>query len=254
MQHVWKDALVLLFLLGYSLLVCHVMQSGSTHQTLTRAASAVHATSSELAGSVSKHVLPCTIAFSGLNTLHEAAKGIETKSTNDFVASVNNQLLFTYSSSYEKVVNGRKRKSDMSVEDEVETVLKPLGSKVDIKQKDDTKLVLVYLLRDLKGPNNERLVQSVVVAHQKLRPSDAEPRVIIAARLVSGVPIPLGKLKAALRECWADGALTIEHDSSLLSSFDLPLSEEGRLSAEIGHEPLRLVTALPRPPVVAAAT
>jgi hypothetical protein len=228
------------------------MQSGSAHQTLTRAASAVHATDSELTGSVSRHVLPQTIAFSGLNTLHEAAKSVDGKSTSDFVAAVNNELLFTYSSAYEKAINGKKRKSDMSVEDEVETVLKPLRSKVDVKQQAEAKVVLVYLLRDLKGPNHERLVQSVVVAHQKLRASDAEPKVIIAVRLASGVPIPLGKLKAALRECWADGALTIEQESSLLSSFDLPLSEEGRLSAEIGHKPLRLVTALPRPPAAAA--
>jgi hypothetical protein len=220
------------------------MNNHTDHDTLARVAVSVRATSSELRATVSRHVLPRTIAFSALHTLHEAAKGIAGKSSNDFVAVLQDELIFTYASNYERISNG-KRKSEMGVEDDVERMIKTLANKVDVEQVSKAREVAVRLLRDLKGTNHERLVQSVVLAHQKLRSTDTEARVIIAARMVSGVPIPVGKLKGALGDCWQDGALTIEASSELVSSFNLPVSEEGSIAHTLGHKALRLVTAVP---------
>jgi hypothetical protein len=239
-----NDSLVLLALLLYSFGISLLMSQNSDHENLTRAAHAVRAASSELKGSVSKHVMPETIAFTAVHTLHEAAKGLAGKSHCDFLTVRQEQLIFSYACNYEKTTNG-KRKHEMGVEEDVEKMLQPLSNKVDIEQSAKAKEVAVRLLRDLKGTNHERLVQSVVIAHQKLRVNDANPRVIIAARMASGVPIPVGKLKGALGDCWADGALTIDNSSELVSSFELPVSEQGKIAEQLGHRSLRLVTALP---------
>jgi hypothetical protein len=239
-----NDSLVFIVLLVYSLGIHLLMNRGGEHDILARAASAVRATSSELNGSVSKHVLPDTIAFTALHALHEAAKGVAGKSHCDFLTVRLDQMIFSYAGNYEKLGNG-KRKNEMGVEEDVEKMMQPLVNKVDLAQIVRAKEVAVRLLRDLKGTNHERLVQSVVIAHQKLRATDAEPRVIIAARMASGVSIPVGKLKGALGDCWADGALTIDDSSELVSSFSLPVSEEGQIAEQLGHKALRLVTAVP---------
>ena len=244
MKALFVDSLVLFALFLYSFGICFLMSQGGEHEKLTRVASAVHATSSELKGSVSRHVLPDTISFSALHTLHEAAKALAGKSHCDFLTVRLDQLIFSYAGNYEKLGNG-KRKHETGVEEDVEKLMQPLVNKVALAQSTKTKEVAVRLLRDLKGANNERLVQSVSIAHQKLRPTDSEPRVIIAVRMASGLSIPVGKLKGALGDCWADGALTVDNSSELVSSFSLPMSEEGQLYEQLGHKALRLVTAVP---------
>lgn len=222
------------------------MCNAAEHSALMSAATSVRATSSELSASgVSRHVLPPTVAFSALNTLHEAAKATSGRASSDFIAVLQDDLLFTYASNYERKGNG-KRKGDMCVEDEVDQIMKPLKNKVDAPQASTARAVIVRLMRDLKGVNGELIVQSLVVVYQKLRPSDVGERVVIAARLMSAVPIPIGRLKGALGECWIDGAVTTDEDSELFGTFELPLSEEGKIARSLGHRTLRLITAVPR--------
>jgi hypothetical protein len=123
--------------------------------------------------------------------------------------------------------------------------MKPLVNKVDVGHASKARAVIVRLLRDLKGTNQERIVQSLVVVYQKLRPSDTGESVVIAVRLASGVAIPIGKLKGALGECWSDGALTTEEYSELFVTFELPFTESGKIAQELGHRSLRLITAVP---------
>lgn len=251
-----SDLLVFAILLAWAFLCSNVMSTTeastieSAHSALLQAAQSVRVTRSSINGNVSKHVLPSTIAFSTINALHEAAKSISGKSNCDFVAVSDNELLFTYVNTFEKSANGKRKR--LHAEDDVDGSLKTLEGRVNITDMANAREVLVRLLRDLHGPNQETLVQSIAVAHQKLRMSDAEPRVIIAARLASGIAIPVGKLKNALGKCWDDGALTTDEDSDLLRSFNLPESAEGILSRELGHRSLRMVTAIPN--VVAAQT
>jgi hypothetical protein len=184
--------------------------------------------------------------------MHEAAKSLAGKSSNDFLTVVNNELIFSYAGTHEKMTS-RKRKIETSMEEDVDRVLKGVASRVGSAESDKAREVTVRMLRDLKGTHQERLVQSVVIEHRKLRPSDPGPKVIIAARLASGVPIPIGKLKAALGDCWADGAVSTDSSSELFSSLALPMSEEGILAERLGHASLRLVTALPDDPERAVA-
>jgi hypothetical protein len=239
------DSLVIIALFIYAGLYHVVMSHKSEHESLTKAALSVRATSSELIGNVSRHVLPTNVAFKDLNILHEAVKSVSDKSSNDFLTVIKDELIFSYSHSYEKSVDG-KRKSDMAVEDEVTKMMSSLPEKVDSEQLTKARGVIVRLLRDMKGTQHESLVQSVLLSYQKLRSVDENPRLVIAVRLASGVPIPVGKLKGALGVCWQDGAITIDDSSDLLSSFKLPVTEEGKLAMEqLGHKPIRLVTAVP---------
>ena len=134
----------------------------------------------------------------------------------------------------------------MSAEDEVDRALRPLLTKVDESDIRRARDVVVALLSQLRGTEKERLIQSVLLSYQKLCSSDTKPRVIIAARMASGVPIPVAKLKAALGECWKDGVFTIDDTSDLMKSFELPMSEEGAIAKELGHRALKMVTSLPR--------
>jgi hypothetical protein len=219
--------------------------SDAGHSVLTSTAASVRATSSELcANGVSKHVLPTTVSFSLLNTLHDAAKGVSGKSSSDFLAVMSDHLLFSYASNHERKGNG-KRKRDIDVEEEVDKIMKALTNKVDVAQASSARAVVVRLLRDLKGTNQERIVQSLVVVYRKLRPSDTGERVVIAVRLASGIPIPIGRLKGALGTCWGDGALSVDDECEMFRSFDLPFSEEGTIARALGHRSLRLITAVP---------
>lgn len=243
-MRILDDSLVLLGLFLYAAMYHAVMSETPEHALLARTAQLVRATSSELRGTVSRHVLPSTVAFKDIHTLHEAAKSISGKSSNDFLTVLQDELIYSYANSYEKANNG-KRKSDMGVEDEVDNMMKALPEKVGLDQRNKAREVVVRLLRDLKGTQNERLVQSVLLSHQKLRPTDVDASLVIAARMASGVPIPVGKLKGALGVCWKDGAVTTDDSSELLSSFNLPVSEEGDIALALGHKALRIVTALP---------
>ena len=238
-----KDSLVLLVLFVYTA-TYYAMSKETEHDTLTRAAIAVRATSSQIKGAVSRHVLPETIAFSALQTLHQAAKNIANKSSNDFLTALHDELIYSYADSYEKE-NRVKRKGEMGVEEEVDGLMRSLPDAVDVVSRTKAREVVVRLLRDLKGTQHERLVQSVLVSHQKLHSTDACPRLVIAARMLSGVPIPVGKLKGVLGDCWTDGAITIDEGAELLSLLKLPVAEEGILARTLGHRALRLVTAVP---------
>jgi hypothetical protein len=243
------DSLIIVTLLLYCYITASSlsMDHDSAHESLAKAAASVRATSSELKGTVSRHVLPDTISFGALNTLHEASKKIADKSSNDFIAVWHDKLVFSYAISYEKpsTISG-KRKSEAEVEEQVDSIM----AAKDLQTPKNEQLavareVVVRLLRDLKGTQHERLVQSVMVSHRRLKSTDNEPRVVVAARLESGIAVPVAKLKSILGTCWKDGAITINNTSELFSEYALPLSDEGAITETLGHKSLRLVTAVP---------
>lgn len=221
------------------------MSYTSEHEALTRAAASVRATSSELRGTVSRHVLPKTTTFKDLHVLHETVKHVSGKTSNDFLTVLKNELVYSYANNYEKKINTRKRKSVIAVDDDVDKMMKGLPENIDLKQRTYARNLVVRLLQDLKGTQDENLVQSVMLSNQKLRSTDNDTRLVIASRLLSAVPIPLGKLVTVLGECWKDGAVTIDEDSEFLQSFTLPVSEEGNIAMKLGHSSLRFVTAVP---------
>eukprot|EP00966_Prymnesium_polylepis_P104231 2413921-Prymnesium_polylepis.1 len=92
------------------------------HSTLLRVAQSARVTNSSVSGNVSKHVLPSTVAFASLNTLHDTAKSIAGKVTCDFDAVSYTDLLFTYANTFEKGTNGKRKRSN--AEDDVDGSLK----------------------------------------------------------------------------------------------------------------------------------
>jgi len=112
------------------------------------------------------------------------------------------------------------------------------------------------LLRAVRGPAGEELFEacglSMAVAQQTVASATApaanlsnqRPRLIIAARLATGVPVPLLKLRRALGECFKDGMITTDA-SALGPAYQLPLSAAGQAVEETGQRSILLFAAVP---------
>jgi hypothetical protein len=198
---------------------------------------------SSLAAGRSVHKLPGTVSFRQLNTAHETTK--QSGYAVDYLGGVGPDLYFTAQRS-PPVSNGKtKRAREEEHEERVDTFLKPLKDKLSPDDLERARCLLVRLARDLKGSKHEPVLQNYGVSIRKLAASDAEPRVVIFARLHSGVAIGLSKLKGVLGDCWADGCVTTAEAASGVELGDLPYSEEAAAGIELGNRPLLVVTSLP---------
>jgi len=110
----------------------------------------------------------------------------------------------------------------------------------------ETRRILINVLT-LRGPGNERAIQSFGVYNRKLRSSDADKRLLIAVSIHAGVPVRLSALKRCLGSSWGDGILTTEEEIDGVGKISLPLTTEGSVSAEFGNRPITLVTAVAVP-------
>ena len=70
------------------------------------------------------------------------------------------------------------------------------------------------------------------------------PRLIVAARLAAGVPVPLLKLRSALGACFKDGMLTTDA-STLGPAYQLPLTAAGQAVENAGQRSILLFAAVP---------
>ena len=132
-------------------------------------------------------------------------------------------------------------------EDRVDATLKKFrdgGVSDDVLS--ETRRILIKVLA-LRGPGDERAIQSFGVYNRKLRSSDAEKRLLIAASIHAGVPVRLSALKRCLGDSWGDGILTTETEVDGIGKISLPLTTEGSVSAEFGNRAVTLVTAITVP-------
>ena len=133
--------------------------------------------------------------------------------------------------------------------------------------------VIEQLLRTVKGAHREEVVESCGLSmaagpHSSASSagsggggSSERPRLIIAARLSAGVPMPLLALKRALGPCFKDGMVTTQPES-LGPAYQLPLSAAGKAVEQAGQRSLLLFAAVPivavaaavAPPAAVAAT
>ena len=126
---------------------------------------------------------------------------------------------------------------------------------------DLAKATIEELLRAVRGPAGEELFEacglSLAVAQQTTASastgaagaagaptSSQRPKLIIAARLAAGVPVPLLKLKRALGSCFKDGMVTVDA-ASLGPSYQLPLSAAGQAVENGGQRSIVLFAAVP---------
>ena len=125
--------------------------------------------------------------------------------------------------------------------------------------------VIEQLLRTVKGAHREEVVESCGLSmaagpHSSASSagsggggSSERPRLIIAARLSAGVPMPLLALKRALGPCFKDGMVTTQPES-LGPAYQLPLSAAGKAVEQAGQRSLLLFAAVPILAVAAATT
>lgn len=226
------------------------------HASLAGAAKTEGCTKSVLTpGNVSVHTLPQTASFANLEALASACK------TTAYVATVGEDLVFSArlgpsageaqkDEEDEEQPRPAKRRRDTSAEeaDRVASArcrLAKSAPALSSEQLDVAQRVLTKLVRDLRGPNGEIVVQSYAILSKKLGVADAQPRVVVAARLNAGIELKVELLKSCLGACWADGLITTQPTLHGIGKVELPLSEEASAAAFFGNASMLLVTSAP---------
>lgn len=211
-----------------------------------------------VAGSVSTHKLPETTSFANLEALAKAAEKAES-----YVGTVEKDLVFSAhltpkASSTDDEDNApepppkkRRRFGGGGFDEDTLRVLAARerlaksapslpSEELDVAQK-----VLTKLVKDLRGPEGEIVVQSSAILGKKLGVSDSRPRVVVAARLNAGIEVNVRLLKECLGECWKDGLLTTLSTLHGIGKLELPLTDEASASAFFGNATVLLVTSVP---------
>ena len=193
----------------------------------------------------SKHKLPSTISFAQLSGLHDVARHWFAC---DFVGGVGNSMHFAarkvQPSQPQPAAVGRKRPRECDVESLIDASLATLRRRISEGIFERVHSIVVRLYRDLRGSQGELVVQNVGVQLRKLAPDDEFPRVVVFARLHSGIAISTSRLRSALGEAWADGVLSIEESVMGVGDEELALTSEARTSRDLGNLPLLMVFSL----------
>ena len=238
----------------------------AAHASLSAVALGKRCTESKLVGSVSRHTLPSTASFADVSAMLQAAKASAGNSLaqRSFLATLGSALVFSTSFVEEAPPTATppapppppptaaqgKRKRELC-EDQEEGVSKArrrlaAASGPDSQQElDVAQRVLTKLVRDLRGPNGEIVVQSYAILSKKLGVADSQPRVVVAARLNAGIELQVELLKSCLGACWADGLITTQPTLHGIGKLELPLSEEATAAAFFGNASMLLVTSVP---------
>ena len=87
---------------------------------------------------------------------------------------------------------------------------------------------LQSLLMQLKGPNQEEVVESWGLSASSPNGMAAgRPSLILSLRMSAGIPVPLSTLRRALGRSFNDGVVTTEQHAAGVQGFTLPITEQG---------------------------
>jgi len=209
---------------------------------------------------VSMHTLPETTSFANLEALAKAAEKAES-----YVGTVEKDLMFSAhltpkvapsttdddDDAPELPPKKRRRFGGGDFDDDTLRVLAARerlaksAPNLPSEELDVAQRVLTKLVKDLRGPEGEIVVQSSAILGKKLGVSDSRPRVVVAARLNAGIEINVHLLKECLGECWKDGLLTTLSTLHGIGKLELPLTDEASASAFFGNATILLVTSVP---------
>lgn len=238
----------------------------TAHDAIVAVAKRHNVETSTLSGTVSRHVLPETVSFQTLSSLHSAAKDANSiVRSYDFVATSGSELVFSVkfnlhigsNASATATASGSggggsgKRKRDIAdthclqVQNAIRKVNVGAGT-IPQSEIDIAETVLTRVVRDLRGPNGELLVESFGVFVRKLQEQDARASLVLAVRINSGLAVPVSQLKSALGLCWQDGVVSSQSSVMGILQTDLPLTDEGNASLLQGNSPMLIVTAVPK--------
>jgi hypothetical protein len=206
------------------------------------------------------HTLPETTSFANLEALAKAAEKAES-----YVGTVEKDLMFSAhltpkvapsttdddDDAPELPPKKRRRFGGGDFDDDTLRVLAARerlaksAPNLPSEELDVAQRVLTKLVKDLRGPEGEIVVQSSAILGKKLGVSDSRPRVVVAARLNAGIEINVHLLKECLGECWKDGLLTTLSTLHGIGKLELPLTDEASASAFFGNATILLVTSVP---------
>ena len=226
------------------------------HAELSQRATEVGATSSQLVGSVSRHVLPETVSFADLAKLHSHVKHSATRVPQfDFVTTSGDELVFSTRFDFVPTApvtppaRTAKRKRD-GVEERCDAIdaasrrLRRIHPEIPVSEYEVAETVLKSSISTLRGPHGEVLVQSCCVLAKKLRATDTRSSLVVAMRLNAGIPVPVTTLKRAMASCWHDGVVSSLATVMGVVETDLPLSDEGQASLDEGNRSMLVVTSV----------
>ena len=240
----------------------------SVHLHLRNAASILSGTDAALRNQVSSHKVKTPISFQALDTFCiNATKPGGTNASQLYLASLDGGPVISArlgaDSAPTQSGSKKKRGRDDAGERAEATCAKllrmsagPRKTQVELAQK-----TIEELLRNVRGPRGEEVFEACGVSVAPMATSQASasapvatgmrPRLIIACRLSSGIPLSLKALRMALGECFKDGMITTQPEK-LGPEYQLPLSETGRAVENQGQRSMLLFAAVPEK--VASAT
>lgn len=189
---------------------------------------------STLKNEISRHTMPSSVAFGALGqllTLVSEAKPdacvLLGTSAGDLVVSIKAESKTKKRPRQESDADERVKKSLAGLE----------GSAAELAA---VRLVVSNLFA-LSGTAGEPVLQGLTVERKSL---SGKRRYVLAARVHSGVALPLKNLKDALGSGWADGAVTMESSFASIGVTFPALSEEGKAAEEVGELSCVVVCAL----------
>lgn len=226
------------------------------HEQIAKVARLQNSEASKFNNGVSIHRMAQSISFSNMRAVLLAATGQESKT---FVGTMDGRIVLSVNFNYEpprtppQAARSKKRTRDPhedAVDHAVERVKRGLRSEDDVDEDmlSSARTALLCMLRQLRGANDESVVESWGLSYKKPEQPGAgagggaaRPRLILSARLTPGVPVPVPSLFQCLGvRCTSDGMLTTQDSTGLASGFSLPLSEEAKAAELHGQRALTL--------------
>lgn len=203
------------------------------HRSLTDLIHARGGKASTLKNDVSRHVLPPTISFSALGQILVLVKEADPDMT-VFVGTSTGNLVMTV----KKTETARKKKRGR--EDTGDLSKRIDGTKAELAELES----VLNSLNAILASAGEPAVQGTTVERRKLKSTDEESRIVLAARFHAGVAVPLASIKNAIGASWSDGAFTTEESFASMDVAFPALTEEGTAAKEVGELSFVVVTAL----------
>lgn len=236
------------------------------HADVLRSSEGLKVQRSALNGQVSVHTMKKTTTFSTLfqfqriaTNQHHGGRSFVGSIAGSLVLSINSGYGFSAASSSGGVEGKRskKRGRDTSEEDAERAVWKVRSSNAAASVTKASYAAAKQCVADmlkLRGAGGEVVVESWAVSVRTKGEWGATAEretLVLGARLVAGVALPLGALCAAVATC-RDGLLTVDTEK-VDAAFDLPLSDQGKAAQGSGQRSILLMAAVPHVPDPARA-
>ena len=220
--------------------------SDSHTRVSTAAATHLKATEHQLKSAVSSHRLSGSLSFRNINSFLEAVKVSDNlKAEQVFLGTVDRLVNVSVAFHYKKPPppertgkkrNKREEEAIQTLDQEIDKVLdkvratakKTNAQVIDEEVLAGAKQSLQSLLMQLKGPNQEEVVESWGLSASSPNGMAAgRPSLILSLRMSAGIPVPLSTLRRAPGRSFNDGVVTTEQHAAGVQGFTLPITEQG---------------------------